>query len=341
MTLHAVILAGGYGSRMMPLTAHTPKHLLPIGDEPVIAHQWHRLRRAGVLTVTLATAYQAEAFVPLLGYGQAYGLELRYTREDSPLGTGGALRHACGALQLRPGDAIVVLNGDLLSEHDLGAHVEAHLGVDPARRPLATIHARPVLDASAYGLLHVDGSRVTRFEEKPADAPAGLVNAGTYVISPELLDLVGTGSESDGVISLEREVFPAAVETRRGVATFVDDAAFRDIGTPEALLEANRDWAARHPRAREVLTHAEGPPSIVLDALVAPDARVAASLVLPGARIDDGASVRSSVLGPGSRVGAGASLEGCVLGHGAQVPAGARLMGVPLDAGTTWASAES
>ena len=126
MSLHAVVLAGGYGTRLLPFTRRTPKHLLPIGDEPVIAHQLHRLAAAGVESVVLATSYHADAFRPALGDGDAYGVRLRYSREEHPLGTGGALRHACGLLDLASDDDVLVLNGDLITEHDLGAQVAAH-----------------------------------------------------------------------------------------------------------------------------------------------------------------------------------------------------------------------
>lgn len=315
MSLHAVILAGGYGSRMMPLTTRTPKHLLPIGDEPVIAHQLRRLAAAGVDSVTLATAHHAEAFLPALGHGERFGLHLRYTREPAPLGTGGALRHACAGLALHPDDALVVINGDLVSDHDLTAHVRAHHG---AGAPLATIHARPVDDASAFGLLHLDGDRVTRFEEKPADAPAGFVNAGTYVVSPPLLDLIPTAE----VVSLERDVFPPAVTLPEGVRVYREDARFADIGTPAALLAANLAWA------RENQSNGT---SALLDAQVSPTARVDRCLVMPGAQIGADAVLTDSVVGPGCVISDGAHLATCVLGDDARVSPGLRLADAVLD----------
>lgn len=319
MSLHAVILAGGYGSRMMPLTTRTPKHLLPIGDEPVIAHQLRRLAAAGVDSVTLATAHHAEAFLPALGHGERFGLHLRYTREPEPRGTGGALKHACAGLTLHPDDALVVINGDLVSDHDLAAHVRAHVH---AGAPLATIHARPVDDASAFGLLHLDGDRITRFEEKPAGAPAGFVNAGTYVVSPSLLDLIPAGE----VVSLERDVFPRAVALDEGVRVYREDARFADIGTPAALLAANLAWARDHvPSDRPNAT------SVLLSAQVAPTARVERCLVMPGAQIGADAVLTDSVLGPGCVIGDGAHLEGCVLGDGARVSPGLRLADAVLE----------
>lgn len=269
MRLLAVILAGGYGSRLMPFTAMTPKHLLPIGDEPVIAHQLHRLRRVGIEDVTLATSYHADAFRPVLGDGERYGVRLRYSREKNPLGTGGGLRTAYD-MSLEDGapDAVVVLNGDLVTEHDLGTQISAHL----AEAPLVTVHGRFVEDAAPFGLLHLDGPHVQRFEEKPPGHPSGLVNAGTYVVSPALIDTIPAGE----VVSLERDVFVAATRRAPGVRVYPEDAAFADIGTPAALLEANVRWARAHP------DRSTGD-AVVCSAQVAPDAIVEEALVLPGA----------------------------------------------------------
>lgn len=327
MSLHAVVLAGGYGTRLLPFTRRTPKHLLPIGDEPVIAHQLHRLAGAGVETVVLATSYHADAFRPVLGDGDAYGVRLHYSREDTPLGTAGALRHACELLDLAPDDDVLVLNGDLVTEHDLAAQVDAHRArrqdeTGGGTRVLATIHGRAVPDASAFGLLHLDDAgRVTAFEEKPPRAPAGIVNAGTYVVSPALLDLVTPGM----VVSLERQVFPAASE-RGEVFVHRDDAPFHDIGTPAALLTANMAWARE--RGLDAVDLRSG----AVDR--APGgAMIRDSLLLPGCAVGDDAVVRGCIVGPGAIVGSGAVLDGCVIGDDALVAPGVHAARVTLDVG--------
>lgn len=303
MRLLAVILAGGYGSRLMPFTATTPKHLLPIGDEPVIAHQLHRLRRAGIDDVTLATSYHADAFRPVLGDGDRYGVRLRYSREENPLGTGGGLRAAYDvSLEDGTPDAVVVLNGDLITEHDLRAQIRAHV----AAEPLATVHGRFVEDASPFGLLHVDGTRVERFEEKPDGHPSGLVNAGTYVVSPELINTIPAGD----VVSLERDVFDAATRRDPGVRVYPEDAVFADIGTPAALLEANVRWARDHP------DQAAGDDSVICSDDVAADAVVEQSLVLHRARIGAGARVVGSIIGQGAVVAPGCQLVNAVIAPG-------------------------
>lgn len=315
MSVHAVILAGGYGTRMMPLTARRPKHLLPIGDEPVIAHQLGRLAAADVDSVTLATSYQAEAFVPALGHGEAYGLRLRYAHEETPQGTGGALRDACSGLDLRDDDAIVVLNGDLISEHDLRAHIAQHTARE-AGGPLATIHGRPVDDASPFGLLHLDGDRINAFAEKPAGSPAGVANAGTYVVSPRLLDLIAPNT----VISLEHDVFPRAAASSAGMRVYREQATFADIGTAAALLQANIEWAKGH-----------GTDSVVLSAQVSSRARLERCLVMPGARIGAGAHCADTVIAPGAHIGADARVHSSVVGDDAVVSPGTHLDHVVLD----------
>lgn len=312
MSLHAVILAGGYGSRLLPFTAQRPKHLLPIGDEPVIAHQLHRLAQAGVSRVVMATAYHADAFRPALGDGRAFGLDLAYSREDAPLGTGGALRQASETLQPDDADDVLVLNGDLLSEHDLAAQMRVHRASRDGGCAL-TVHARDVDDARAFGLLTLDGDRVVRFEEKPHEPVAGAVNAGTYVMTGATTRALPLGVEA----SLERDLFPRMAEHGH-VRVYREDSPFADIGTPEALLAANRAWAARHGRD-----------AVVLSAHVSPAADVRGSLVMADAVLAQ-CRVTDSIVGPGARIGAGAELDGCVIGDDVVIAPGTALTGVTL-----------
>lgn len=312
MSLHAVILAGGYGSRLMPFTARRPKHLLPIGDEPVIAHQLHRLADVGVSRVVLATAYHADAFRPVLGDGEAFGLQLEFSREATPLGTGGALRQAAETLQPDDDDDVLVLNGDLLSEHDQLAQVDAHRRFR-AEGGALTVHARDVDDARPFGLLTLDGDRVVRFEEKPREPVAGAVNAGTYVMTGAVTRALPLGAES----SLERDLFPSLAAQGR-VHAYREDAAFADIGTPASLLAANVTWAARR-----------GVGAVVLSGRVSPGADVLGSLVMDGAVVED-CVVRDTIVGPAARIGSGARLDACVIGDDVVVEPGAVLTGSTL-----------
>lgn len=237
----AVILAGGLGTRMGELTRTTPKPLLLVGGRPMITFQLDRLAQVGITDVTLATSYLASAFEPALGDGSAYGVRLSYVREETRLGTGGGLRHAADAVGLTAGDTVVVLNGDLLSGHDLAAQIETFEADRAEAGAEATVHAREVVDVRAYGALAVTAERrITRFEEKPAERRAGLINAGTYVVDPVLLQRIPAASE----VSLERETFPAALASDVVLTAYLEDAAFLDVGTPEALEQARRSGGA-------------------------------------------------------------------------------------------------
>lgn len=228
-----IVLAGGLGTRLRAASGDLPKPLVEVGGEPLVAHQIRRLVAAGVPDVTVAVGYGADQVVQLLGAGAAWGARLSYSREDEPLGTGGALALAArGAVA--PGDTVVVVNGDLLSRHDLAAQVRVFEESGAA----VLLHVREVSDARAYGVVSVDGDRITGFHEKPAEAAPGLVNAGTYVMRGEVL----LGLPDTVPLSVEVDVFPRLV-TSADVRAHRDDAEFLDVGTPEALEQARRAWA--------------------------------------------------------------------------------------------------
>lgn len=303
----AVILAGGYGTRMRPLSDRRPKHLLPVGDDSVIGHQLRRLCAVGVTDVVLATAHLAEAFRPVLGEGEAYGVHLHYSREQTPLGTGGALRMGLARLP-DSCQTIIVLNGDLLSSHDLGEQLEAHRVLGG----MATVHARWVDDASPFGYLHTSGTRVTKFEEKPAHAPSGLVNAGTYIFKRSVERYF-----FEDECSVEREIFPEMIAAEESVNIHRDDAPFIDIGSPAALLEANIDWARQR-----------GQSSVILEPC--PGVEVTESLIMRGAHIEAGAQIVRSIVAPGTRIGADTSIENCIVADGVVVPARTHFVGKTL-----------
>lgn len=310
MATYAVILVGGYGTRMRPLSTRRPKQLLPVGSEPLIGYQLRQLAAVGVERVVLATAHQAEAFESLLGDGSHFDVSLEYSREETPMGTGGAVRVALEQLSPSSDDVIVVLNGDLLSHHDLAHHIERHRALRAEHASLlATIHGRHVDDSSKYGLLHVDGEWVKGFEEKPAAGPAGVVNAGTYVIAPALIERI----KADEVVSLEREVFPAASLVPEAVAVVVDDADFTDVGTPQSLLDANIKWARDRGWDDE---------SVNLSKHVDPAASLSRTLVMPGAFVRADAVCVDSVLAPGATVGEGTRLTRCIVADDALIAPG-------------------
>ncbi|MBO1754059.1 NDP-sugar synthase [Allobranchiibius sp. CTAmp26] len=304
----AVVLAGGLGTRLAPLTDNTPKPLLPVAGEPVVAHQLRWLAAAGVTRVVLTTSYRAEQFAPTLGDGSAYGVHLTYCHEEHPLGTGGALVAAVDRLAPAPGETLLVLNGDQLTGHDVRRQLFLFQDARSAQGCVASIHARPVDDARAYGLLSLDAhDRVLAFEEKPLgpDPVAGIVNAGTYVLDPACLRDVPRGE----VVSFERDVMPALLRNGAMVTAYVQDAYGVDVGTPETLVAASRDAVLR-----------SGPALIDPGASVDPTASVlGGSYVGPGAQIGAAAVVDGSIVMADAHVGAGVVVQQSVVGQRAQV----------------------
>ena len=345
----AVIVAGGFGTRMLPLTERRPKHLLEVGGVPFVAHQLTRLAAAGVQHVVLATSYRAELFRPALGDGSRFGLRLDFVTEPEPLGTGGAIRNAAASLASEPEGAVVVLNGDVLSGHDLTAQLADFDSPRDGRRVDVSLHLVEVPDARPFGCVPTgpDG-RVLDFVEKSDQPVTTQVNAGCYVFRRRVIDEIPAGQ----VVSVERETFPGLVASGAVVVGYVETAYWRDVGTPEALVAASRDVVTGVAPSVAVPPGGDG-------VRVDPDARVhgtvrGGSLVLSGAHVEAGAQVdgsvvmtdavvgrgsvvTDSVLGPGSAVGHDAVLDAVALGDGAQMPDGARpRRGTRVPAGATW-----
>ncbi len=322
--VYAVILAGGLGTRMRPLTRRRPKPLLPVGGVPLALRQLRRLHASGIADVVLATAYHADQFAAVVSTGRHAGMRVDTSYEDEPLGTAGALARAAGRFDLEERDLVVVVNGDQLSGHDVARQVEAFRRSRDALGASAGIHARDVDDARDFGLLDVDADgRVHRFVEKPAEPIGGTVNAGTYVVTAEALSHL----DPRGVSSLEREFFPRLIEDGVVVVAHRQDAYCLDVGTPAALVRASRDAVLREHGERLVEDDATlHPRAAVTDgsfvgsgAIVAMGATVSGSIVMPHAHIGADASVVDSVVGPGSMIGMGATVDGSAVGDGATV----------------------
>ncbi len=324
----AVLIAGGFGTRLLPLTEHRPKHLLEVGGVPFLEHQLGRLAAAGVQHVVLATSYRAELFEPVLGDGRRWGLRLDYVQEVEPLGTGGAIRNVAAALGDDPEGAVVVLNGDVLSGHDLGAQLRDFQAPREGRPVDVSLHLVEVEDARAFGCVPTDaGGRVTGFIEKSEHPVSRQVNAGCYVFRRRVVDEIPTGR----AVSVERETFPGLVSGGALVVGYVENAYWRDVGNPAALVAASADLVLAEGRSALVDAAADVDPSATVDAgtvvgaraVVGAGALVSGSVVMPGAAVGAGARVVDSVLGPQARVGEGVRLEAVTVGDGARVEAGA------------------
>ncbi len=203
------MLVGGKGTRLRPLTLSAPKPLLPTAGVPFLAHQLARAAECGITHVVLATSYRAEMFTEAFGTGAEFGLSIDYVYESEPLGTGGGIRNAAGLLRGGPDDPIVVLNGDVLSGHDLPAQVDLHRKKEAA----VTLHLVPVDDPSRYGCVPTDASgRVTAFLEKTPNPVTNQINAGCYVFRRSVIDKIPAGQ----VVSVERETFPGLIAAGGG-----------------------------------------------------------------------------------------------------------------------------
>jgi len=325
--VEAIIVAGGFGTRLRPLTTRHPKHLLEVGGVPFLEHQIARLAEVGVEHIVLATSYHADRFAPVLGDGSRWGVRLDFVQERDPLGTAGAIRNVAPALGTDPDAAVVVLNGDILSAHDLRAQL------DDFRRPRAgrpvdvSLHLVRVPDARPFGCVPTSPEgRVTGFMEKSERPVTDQVNAGCYVFRRGIIDLIPPGA----VVSVERETFPALVEAGRLVVGFLDTAYWRDVGTPAALAAASRDLVLGVASSPAVEAEPDGA-RVAPGALVSKSATVnAGSVVAAGAEVGDDAVVAGSVLMAGAMVGRGAVLTDSVLGPGSCVMDGAELSRVTV-----------
>ncbi len=324
--MQALILAGGEGTRLRPLTSTMPKPVVPLAARPFISYMLEWLHRHGVDDVILSCGFMANGVRNVLGDGSQLGLRLRYLEEPRPLGTGGALKFAEELLDER----FFMLNGDVLTDIDLTAQLRQHEKTG-ARATLALIG---VEDPTAYGLVRRNEDRSVReFLEKPAEdqIDTKLVNAGAYILERSVLDAMATAGTR---ISIEREVFPRLV----GDGLFGYEAAgyWLDIGTPERYLQATYDILEGNVRtelgdaldaaAHTLVQDAEIDGRVVAPAYVGAGSVVAAGAIVGGrtvlgrnVHIGEGAHVEGSVLLDGARVGARSTVRGAILGPGAAI----------------------
>jgi mannose-1-phosphate guanylyltransferase len=327
--MQAIVLVGGQGTRLRPLTATIPKPALTLVDRPFLAYMVEWLAAHGVTEVVLACGFLPDVLREALGDGEPGGPRITYVTEPDRRGTAGAIRFASDALGENLEDRFLALNGDVLTDLDLAALLAAHRSAG-AR---ATLALYPVEDSGAYGLVSLDTEgRVLEFLEKTGEAAPGEINAGASVLERSVLDLIPPGRE----VSIEREVFPRLVGD--GLYGLRLDGYWMDIGTPERYLQASWDILEGRVRTRvrptapgllvgagaEVATGATvGPRAVVSGGCrVAAGATVRESVLLDGCTIEAGARVSGSVLAPGVTVEAGAELVDAVIGEDERVPVG-------------------
>ncbi|MEU1618625.1 NDP-sugar synthase [Streptomyces sp. NPDC005722] len=330
----AILLVGGKGTRLRPLTVHTPKPMVPAAGVPFLTHQLARARAAGVEHIVLATSYLAEVFEPHFGDGSALGLRLEYVTEDEPLGTGGAIRNVADRLDSAPGDPVLVFNGDILTGLDIAGLVATHRdsGAD------VSLHLTRVEDPRAFGLVPTDATgRVTAFLEKP-ETPEEIVtdqiNAGAYVFDRSVIDSIPTGRP----VSVERETFPGLLADGAHLQGMVDSTYWLDLGTPHAFVRGSADLVLGHAPSpavpgrcgeRLVLEGARiaddakltGGTAVSAGAVIGSGAVVEGSTVLAGAVVHPGATVVDSLIGAGAVIGERTVVHGSVIGDAARIGA--------------------
>lgn len=302
----AILLVGGFGTRLMPLTKNTPKPMLTVAGIPVTEHQLNMAKAAGITKIVLATSYLSELFTPYFGDGSRWGMQIQYAVEETPLGTGGAIRNA--AKLINSSESIVILNGDVLSSHNLSEQIRQH----EANNADVTLHLTQVEDARAYGCVPTDSNgRVTAFLEKMDKPVTNQINAGCYVFNPHVLDSIPL----DTVVSVERETFPLLVKNGAAVYGYVENSYWVDIGTPQALMNASCEIVKRHG-----------------DFLIMPGSNVdtsaqltGGSSIAPGVEVAAGVHIQSSIVESDCSIGVAAQISNSFISRGTKVAAGAKI----------------
>jgi len=319
--MQALILAGGKGTRLRPLTMHTPKPIVPIANQPFLLYQLELLKRADVRDVILSLSYQPQKIEDKLGDGTDYNVRISYTVEASPLGTAGAYRHAAGLIS----ETTVVFNGDVLTDIDLNEVIRFHR----ERQAAATIVLTPVPNPTAYGLVETEeDGRVRRFLEKPKpeEVTCDTINAGIYILEPRVLDYVPEGE----AFMFEYGVFPQLLERGEPFFAHIWRGYWRDIGTSASYLKANLDVIAGRVKILSAVapergekfdatTVIEAPSVVDPSCTLKPGVQIINSVVSRNCLFEERARIEDSVVRSGTRVGAGSTVEGAVIGKGCHI----------------------
>jgi NDP-sugar pyrophosphorylase family protein len=328
--MKAILLAGGKGTRLRPLTVHTPKPIVPIFNRPFLYYQLDLLRQVPEIDeAILSLNYQPRRIEEIFGEGEGLGLKLRYVVEPMPLGTAGAVRYAGDALT----ESVVVFNGDVLTEVDLGAVLRLHR----ERKAKATIVLTPVENPRAYGLVETDrDGNIQRFLEKPGDneITVNTINAGIYVLEPDTFDRI----PKDTAWSIERSFFPSLIERGETFVAYVYDGYWIDIGTPAKYLQVHRDimdgrysappfagaaepaaWVSPGAKVDEGV-EVQGPCFIDEGVVLKSGTRVLPySVIGRQTHVDEGATIDGSIIWPNGWIGRDATVRGAILGRNCHI----------------------
>lgn len=321
--MQALILAGGKGTRLRPLTVYTPKPVVPMVNRPFMLYQLDILRRAGIKEITLSLSYQPDKIEHILGDGSEFDVNIKYVTEPSPMGTGGAYRYAAGF-----DSPVLVLNGDILTDLDVSKIIKFHR----KKKAAATIVLVPVPNPEAFGLVETDtDGNVLRFLEKPKPEEIkklgiNTINAGVYILEPKILDLIPKGENR----SFEYDVFPEILKRKMSFAALkLSDEYWRDIGTCKSYLEAHHDFLNgrisgfefSEAEDVEIATAADVDKRSIFGAgsIAKPGAQVTNSVIGAGVVIEEKAVVENSVIWPHTRIATAAEVRQAIIGRGSHI----------------------
>jgi len=313
MKTSAILLVGGMGTRLMPLTSKTPKPMLQVAGVPFTEHQIRKAAQAGISEIVLATSYKAELFEPYFGDGAKFGIKIKYAVEESALGTGGGIRNAAALLD--DCDQVVIFNGDVLSGHDLAAQIQSHIN----NRADVTLYLTKVEDARAYGCVElIADNQIKSFLEKMENPVSNMINAGCYIFNRKVIDQI----PANQVVSVERDTFPSFLSSGVKVYGYLDNSYWLDIGNPQALVKASADLITGVITSVATPKHS-GDHLIAVGAQVSSSSIVNLGTVIESEVVVEGnCEISGSIIGKGAKIGANCKVINSIIAPDTQIEAG-------------------
>ncbi|NDA89066.1 MAG: NDP-sugar synthase [Actinobacteria bacterium] len=313
MSTSAILLVGGMGTRLHPLTLKTPKPMLQVAGVPFTEHQIRKAADAGITEIILATSYKSELFEPYFGDGKRFGIKIKYAVEKSALGTGGGIRNAANLLA--DCDQVVIFNGDVLSGHDLAAQLAFH----KKNQADITLYLTQVEDARAYGCVELlENKQIKSFLEKMENPISNLINAGCYIFNRQIIDEI----PQNKVVSVERDTFPNLLANNAKVFGYLDNSYWLDIGTPAALVKASADLITGAITSSATPNHTG-------DNLISPSAQIGSGCVINNGSViesevvvESNCQITGSIIGSGAKIGGNCKIIDSIIAPGAQIEAG-------------------
>ena len=313
MSTSAILLVGGMGTRLHPLTLKTPKPMLQVAGVPFTEHQIRKAADAGITEIILATSYKSELFEPYFGDGERFGIKIKYAVEKSALGTGGGIRNAANLLA--DCDQVVIFNGDVLSGHDLAAQLAFH----KKNQADITLYLTQVEDARAYGCVELlENKQIKSFLEKMENPISNLINAGCYIFNRQIIDQI----PQNKVVSVERDTFPNLLANNAKVFGYLDNSYWLDIGTPAALVKASADLITGAITSSATPNHTG-------DNLISPSAQIGSGCVINNGSViesevvvESNCQITGSIIGSGAKIGGNCKIIDSIIAPGAQIEAG-------------------